>query len=124
MVQLEKERIAKLSDVGEESGFLFAPISANPEEVVWKKSTAAETKEVLGKLIEFLNAQDAWEKDSLETNIKSWIADQGLGNGDVLWPMRVSLSGKAKSPDPFTLAQIHGKEYTLELLQNTHDALA
>lgn len=40
------------------------------------------------------------------------------GRAGVLWPMRVALSGKEKSPDPFTLAGLLGKEETLKRLQN------
>jgi glutamyl/glutaminyl-tRNA synthetase len=36
-------------------------------------------------------------------------ADQE-GRGDVLWPLRVALSGKEKSPDPFTLAALLGED--------------
>ena len=39
------------------------------------------------------------------------------GRAAVLWPMRVALSGKKKSPDPFTLAGLMGKEETLKRLQ-------
>ncbi len=38
------------------------------------------------------------------------------GRGDVLWPLRVSLSGREKSPDPFVLAGILGKSETLSRL--------
>lgn len=38
------------------------------------------------------------------------------GRGEVLWPLRVSLSGRGKSPDPFTLAGILGKDETLSRL--------
>ena len=124
VVQLEQERIAKFSDVGEESGFLFREISPNPQEVVWKKSSAEETQAVLAKLISFLQMHESWKKEDLETEIKEWITQEGLGNGDVLWPMRVALSGKAKSPDPFTLAEIHQKEKTIRFLQAAHDTLA
>ncbi|MGH9647191.1 MAG: glutamate--tRNA ligase, partial [Bryobacteraceae bacterium] len=39
------------------------------------------------------------------------------GRASVLWPMRVALSGKGKSPDPFTLAGLLGKEKTLERIE-------
>ena len=32
------------------------------------------------------------------------------GKGSVLWPLRFALSGKEKSPDPFTLLDILGIE--------------
>ena len=39
--------------------------------------------------------------------------EEEKGKGDVLWPLRVALSGREKSPDPFTLAAILGEEETL-----------
>ena len=48
--------------------------------------------------------------------IKSLVFDYATqeGRGAVLWPLRVALSGKEKSPDPFTLIYILGKEETSE----------
>ena len=40
------------------------------------------------------------------------------GRGNVLWPLRVSLSGKERSPDPFVIAEILGKKETLKRLQS------
>jgi len=36
------------------------------------------------------------------------------GKGSVLWPLRFALSGKEKSPDPFTIISILGKKETVE----------
>jgi hypothetical protein len=35
----------------------------------------------------------------------------------VLWPLRYSLSGREKSPDPFTIASVLGKEETIKRLE-------
>ena len=35
------------------------------------------------------------------------------GGGEVLWPLRFALTGREKSPDPFTVASTIGKEATL-----------
>ncbi len=40
------------------------------------------------------------------------------GRGKVLWPLRIALSGREKSPDPFTIAGILGKEETLNRLRH------
>ena len=58
-------------------------------------------------------------------NIKEYIWDYATekGRGLVLWPMRYALSGKEKSPDPFTLASIFGKEATIERLQKANERL-
>lgn len=36
------------------------------------------------------------------------------GRGAVLWPLRVALSGQEKSPDPFQIASLIGKEHSLK----------
>jgi glutamyl-tRNA synthetase len=38
-----------------------------------------------------------------EENLKSFISNNNLQAGNVLWPLRTALSGKAKSPSPFEL---------------------
>jgi glutamyl-tRNA synthetase len=52
-----------------------------------------------------------WENDSPDVvkGILMPYADQG-GRGNVLWPLRVALSGKEKSPDPFTIIWLIGTE--------------
>ncbi|HEY6021532.1 MAG TPA: glutamate--tRNA ligase [Candidatus Paceibacterota bacterium] len=43
-----------------------------------------------------------------------WPYATSQGRGDVLWPLRTALSGKEKSPDPFILAELLGKDTTRE----------
>ena len=38
------------------------------------------------------------------------------GKGNVLWPMRVALTGMDKSPDPFAVAGVLGKKKTIQRL--------
>ena len=35
------------------------------------------------------------------------------GRGNVLWPLRMTLSGQEKSVDPFTICYVLGKEEAL-----------
>jgi glutamyl/glutaminyl-tRNA synthetase len=42
-----------------------------------------------------------------------WPYATAQGRGAVLWPLRVALSGKEKSPDPFVIASLIGKKETL-----------
>ena len=53
-------------------------------------------------------------------NIKKaiWSYAEEKGKGSVLWPMRYALSGRDKSPDPFQLAEVLGKEETISRLNN------
>ena len=52
-----------------------------------------------------------WNKDSVKDVL--WPIAEAEGRGIVLWAVRVSLSGKEKSPDPFILAETLGKDEVL-----------
>ena len=65
------------------------------------------------------------EKDFTKENIKSaiWPIAEEKGKGNVLWPMRYALSGKDRSPDPFILAEILGKEETIKRLTFAYESI-
>jgi glutamyl/glutaminyl-tRNA synthetase len=42
-----------------------------------------------------------------------WPYAEKKGRGDVLWPLRVALTGQERSPDPFASAALLGKEESL-----------
>jgi glutamyl-tRNA synthetase len=67
--------------------------------------------ERLHSLLNELNETD-WKKDRIKETIWSYAEEEG--RGAVLWPFRVTLSGREKSTDPFTIAEIIGKEETLK----------
>lgn len=128
VVSIERERIQKLADAGEESGFLFRDIEiADPALLVWKKSTAAATRDVLAALTAFLATvpEETWDDVvALTQSIEAWIAEKSLAKGDVLWPMRVALTGLERSPDPFRVAVAHGKQKSLVLLERAYELLS
>ncbi len=74
--------------------------------LVWKKSTQEETRAVLASLVEIVEKND--DLGTIKASITT-LAEK-LGNGPVLWPLRAALSGKEKSPDPFTLLYVLGIE--------------
>ncbi len=122
IVPLIMERISKLGEVatmaegGELSYFFTAPEYSEPEKIVWKKDTREEAKKHVEKLLELLGAMD--EKNFNAETVKEavWGYAEEVGKGNVLWPLRYTLSGQDKSPDPFTLAEVLGKEETLSRL--------
>ncbi len=119
-IALEKERMTVLSELPEAVGFIFATtLEYDPAIVIWKKDTREGSKEKLSLLAEFLDAVDEadWKFETLQEKIKAWITEKGFGVGDVLWPLRVSLSGRPNSPGPFEIADVLGKERTLLRIQ-------
>ena len=112
---LLRERIAKFADVGEffeDNMYLFKDPAVDQTLLVWKTDTLENAKMHLGKVKEILEKVDAWTIDGIKAVLMPYAEAEGKGN--VLWPLRVALSGKEKSPDPFELATLLGKETTLK----------
>jgi len=47
-----------------------------------------------------------------------------VGKGELLWPLRVALSGKEQSPDPFTIAYIIGQGETLARIKTGYGKIS
>jgi glutamyl-tRNA synthetase len=122
-----RERANYLGDAQEmivtgELDYYFVNPSLNLEKVVWKKSTAADTVIHLEKVHSLISEyNDSWNKDTLKKAIFPYAEE--AGKGDVLWPLRFCLSGQDKSPDPFTLLEILGKEVVLERIEQNIEVL-
>jgi len=69
------------------------------------------------KLLETI-PEDQFSAEQIKSTIWDFATEKGRGN--VLWSMRIALSGKEKSPDPFTLAATLGKEETLNRLKTAN----
>lgn len=127
---LEKERLKKLSEIGERTKYFFMDSDYNPELLIWKKSDAQKTKQVLSDLsVLFVQLdQSKFSQAGLEAGIKQMIAEKNYDNGSVLWPMRVALTGLDKSPGPFevaaTLALGLGKQEIISRIQTAIAKLA
>ncbi|MBI4098548.1 MAG: glutamate--tRNA ligase, partial [Candidatus Magasanikbacteria bacterium] len=116
VMRVEQGRAVKLSQVGEETGFAFNDVTFAGALLVPKKSSKEEAKDRLKKVRAFL--EDVPERiyndhEKLGTVVLSWIKENNLGNAQTLWPLRVALTGREKSPGPFEAAMVLGKDKTL-----------
>ena len=126
VVDMERPRVCTLAELPQEVGFVFADaLSYEAELLVWKKSSRDLTKQHLTDLVAFFDVVklEDWTKAVLEDLVMPWIAGKNLGNGDVLWPMRVALSGLKNSPGPFEIAAVLGKDTTLARLTEAVELL-
>jgi glutamyl-tRNA synthetase len=128
------ERIKKGIDVIEmaenkELNYFFEKPNYDKDSLFFKSSKIeAENKykilsDYLNKLILILSEIE--EKDFNKEIVKEkiWSYAEEVGRGDILWPMRYSLSGQDKSPDPFQLAEVLGKKETIERLSLAQEKL-
>jgi glutamyl-tRNA synthetase len=56
--------------------------------------------------------------EEIQSGLIAFIAQKGLKNGQVLWPMRVALTGEQFSPGVFEVIWVLGKEECLKRLKN------
>lgn len=118
IISLERERITTLSELPAALKFVFVLPKYNAKLLVWKKSSEDEMKKILPELKDFLFEIKNWNKEELQNRVGEWIKEKGYQNGPVLWPLRVALSGQENSPGPFEIAEILGKEKSLERISN------
>lgn len=125
VVKLERERITTLSELPEALKFVFELSDYAAELLIWKKGSREELKKILpgikDKLFEISEAE--WNRKKLEEVLMAWIRDMGYGTGNVLWPMRVALSGLKNSPGPFEIAEVLGKSETIERLARSSEKI-
>lgn len=119
VLTVERERLAKLSDIGEHNLFFFAtePVY-DIQKLNWKENTSAMTKEALERAYQILS--DLNETDWLNQEIVEKILLEAAGDkkGDFLWPLRFALTGADRSPSPAQVAWVLGKEESLIRLES------
>lgn len=126
VLPLMKERIhtfGELRDMdaaGEWAYFASSP-SYDPAALVPKKGDKEGTKTRLEGIADRIGTVTDWNPESVKAAV--WDYAESEGRGNVLWPMRYALSGKDKSPDPFTIAGIIGKDETRKRIQHAIDSL-
>jgi len=117
------ERISKWGDVKEmaqrgELDFFFRRPEFPKKKLLFKNISPEKVSANLNQAIKALKELD--EKNFSKENIKTAlmaIADKLDSRGEILHPVRFALSGLDKSPDPFIIAEILGKNETLSRLQ-------
>ena len=85
------------------------------DKLLWKKNPSREvTKKHLVECRKLLGETKEESFSAEELKALIWPYADANGRGDVLWPLRMSLTGQEKSPDPFTSASILGKSESLK----------
>jgi glutamyl/glutaminyl-tRNA synthetase len=122
------ERIDTLGDIAElmrsgEFSYIFETPEYDPSFLNWKdEPDSSKTKAHLTTALSFFKNESDFKAANLKALLWPYAEEQGKGN--VLWPIRYALSGKAKSPDPFVLAELIGKEKTLGRIESAISKLS
>ncbi len=125
IVGLYQERLKKISEITELTDFFFKKQLEYPAQLLsWKNAPEEKTLEALKKLeILFSQAREGeWQKEHLQATIMP-EAEKETNRGYLLWPLRVALTGKQASAGPFEIAEVLGKEKTLQRIKEAQQKL-
>ena len=122
IIPLIRERISGLSDLQEmidngELSYYFITPEFDIRKIVWKEESLEDARKHLDKVQLLLESYTGvWDSVNLRDLVFPYADKEGRGS--VLWPLRYSLSGREKSPDPFTVLEVLGKDESLKRIHN------
>ena len=120
LAALAKERVENAYDIRELLGFFNEVPEYDSALYTHKKmkTTPELSREVLEAVLPLLEKQESYANDDLYAALKDFAAENGWKNGQVMWPIRTALSGKAETPGGATqLMEILGKEKSLKRIR-------
>lgn len=117
VIGLVKDRCTLLIDFYDQSYFFFkTPESWDTASV---KPKWNETKKFFfAELIRNFELNNDWSSNILESNLKEIAAMNQIKPGEVLLPLRIMLVGGKFGPGVFDIAEILGKEETINRIKN------
>jgi glutamyl-tRNA synthetase len=122
------ERISTLNDIDKsitegDLDYYFNEPDYDPRDLIWKEAKTEETISHLQFISSELEKIEKENEDSEKIKQALWNYADEQGRGNVLWPLRYCLTGKQKSPDPFTLISTLGKTKSIERITTAIERL-
>jgi glutamyl-tRNA synthetase len=89
------------------------------------KTTQESSLAVLKDVVLLLEAQDDFSNDALYETLCAYVAEKGVKNGYVMWPIRTAVSGKQMTPGGATeLMEVLGKEESIARIRKGIELLS
>ena len=82
------------------------------------KTTEESSLEALKALLPVLEEQEDYSNDALYERLLECVKEKGCKNGQILWPIRIAMSGKQTTPcGASEMMEVLGKEESLKRLR-------
>jgi glutamyl-tRNA synthetase len=124
IIQIDIQRIKKFADIGKEIDFLWQQPNYSPEILAYKAMNNDKIKASLEWSQRLLYNIEDMKVSEIEDFIKTAIQAENKQMGEILWPLRVSLSGREKSASPFEIIAILGRDESIRRIQYAINLLA
>jgi glutamyl-tRNA synthetase len=124
IIPIIRERLVTLDDCLPFAAWFFKDtVDINPQELVAKKMTAAESAAVARKAYAVLDALPEFSHASAEPPMRQLIEELGLSPNQVFGILRVAITGQMVSPPLFESMEIIGRQKVLERLGSAIEIL-
>ncbi|MBA3053131.1 MAG: glutamate--tRNA ligase [Candidatus Omnitrophota bacterium] len=110
-IEMEKEKIKKLTEIPEKIGFLFDSDFEDDADV---KSRAADTVHIVAKLAKALESAEPFSGEKIEEQVRAFAKAEDIKTKDIFHPLRWALSGRSKGPSLFHMCAFLGKNEALK----------
>lgn len=115
-ISLVQDRMETLKDFEKLTEFLYKKeLNYDAKILLAKKLDKNQTRALLEKALTVIENSKAgeWKEEKLRQIFFQYLEDNNIKRGDLLWPLRVAVTGLEKSPDVFGAIAILGKEKTI-----------
>ena len=126
LLKILKTRVEILSEIPEKIDFLeeYGPFDEALYFNKKMKSDAEVAKKVLPLARDLLASLEPFENSAIYQALVGLAAENGMKNGQVLWSVRIALTGRENTPGGASeMAELLGRERTLERLGGAMTAL-
>ena len=117
---LLQQRTEKFTQIPEKVGFFDALPAYDPQLYVHKKSKTdiPGSLETLKALLPALEAAERWDEETLLALLTRLAADRQVKNAQVMYPLRIALSGRAVTPGgAVEIACVLGRDESLRRIR-------
>jgi glutamyl-tRNA synthetase len=121
---LLQERMVTLDDAVDVGGFFFEEtVDPDPQSLVGKQMTPAESAEAARQAYRVLADMPAIDHESAEAPLRSLAEELGISAGQLFSILRSAVTGRNVSPPLLETMGVIGKETVLKRLQNAIELL-
>lgn len=124
VVPLIRDRIVTLADVADAAGFMYKCDFEYDEKGANKHLAKDSTPALLKSVIEKLSGVTDWTLEAVESAVREAGAGVGMEGGNVIHPVRMSITGRTFGPGLFELMQVLGKDKCIARLQRAIDTFS
>lgn len=117
VIHLMKERADFVKDIWTLSNYFYqTPTAYTPKGLkkVWKN----DTQEILSNFIQKHSEIERYNSEEIHKVIKSFVAENEIGFGKIMMPLRLSLVGDLQGPDIPVLMEMLGKSEVEKRIKN------